>query len=53
MIPKSVRWRLPLSYAAIALLAALVLGGVLLAVLRNYYDQFEVDYLRRQVLAIG
>jgi signal transduction histidine kinase len=53
MIPRSVRWRLPLSYAAIALLAALVLGGVLLAVLRNYYDQFEVDYLRRQILAIG
>lgn len=53
MIPRSVRWRLPLSYAAIALLAALVLGGVLLAVLRNYYDQFEVDYLRRQLLAIG
>lgn len=53
MIPRSVRWRLPLSYAAIALLAALVLGGVLVAVLQDYYDQFEVDYLRRQVLAIG
>jgi two-component system sensor histidine kinase BaeS len=53
MIPRSVRWRLPLSYAAIALLAALVLGGVLLAVLQDYYDRFEVDYLRRQVLAIS
>jgi signal transduction histidine kinase len=53
MISRSVRWRLPLSYAAIALLAALVLGGVLVAVLQSYYDQFEVDYLRRQVLAIG
>lgn len=45
MIPKSIRRWLPLSYAAIALLAALVLGAVLLSVLRSYYSQRELDYL--------
>ncbi|MCP4544017.1 MAG: HAMP domain-containing histidine kinase [Chloroflexi bacterium] len=45
MIPQSIRWRLPLSYAAIALLTALSLGGVLLSVLCGYYVQLEVDYL--------
>ncbi|MSP11842.1 MAG: HAMP domain-containing histidine kinase [Chloroflexi bacterium] len=45
-MPQSIRWRLPLSYAAIALLAALALGAVLLFTLRNYYLQRELDYLR-------
>jgi signal transduction histidine kinase len=45
-IPKSIRWRLPLSYAAIALLAAVALGAVLLTVLRGYYAQREYDHLR-------
>src|SRR5512142_753886 len=45
MIPRSIRWRLTLSYAAIALLAALALGVVLLTTLRGYYQQREQDYL--------
>lgn len=45
MRPKSIRWRLTLSYAAIALLAASALGAVLLTTLRDYYQQRERDYL--------
>jgi signal transduction histidine kinase len=45
VIPRSIRRWLPLSYAAIALLAALALGAVLLIVLRSYYLQRELDYL--------
>jgi len=50
---RSIRWELPISYAAIALLAALALGGVLLLVLRGYYLQLERDYLRSSAQAIG
>ena len=42
---QSLRWRLPLSYALIALLAVVVLGVALLSSLRSYYDQLELDYL--------
>jgi signal transduction histidine kinase len=42
---RSIRWRLPLSYAAIALLATLALGVVLLTTLRSFYVQREIDYL--------
>lgn len=42
---KSIRWQLPLSYAAIALLAALALGVVLLTTLRSFYTRQELDYL--------
>jgi signal transduction histidine kinase len=41
----SIRWRLTLSYAAIACLAALASGAVLLGVLRGYYAGKERDYL--------
>ena len=41
----SIRWRLPSSYAVIALLAALALGSVMLLVLRSYYAQQEREYL--------
>ena len=41
----SIRWQLPLSYAGIALLAALALGVVLLSILRGYYAQRELQYL--------
>jgi signal transduction histidine kinase len=41
----SIRWRLPTSYAVIALLAALSLGSVMLLVLRNYYADQEREYL--------
>jgi signal transduction histidine kinase len=53
VIPQSIRWRLALSYAAIALLAALALGAVLLTILQSYYSQRELDYLRGNAKAIG
>lgn len=49
----SIRWRLPISYAAIALLAAVALGTVLLATLRGYYVQRERSYLTGNAEAIG
>src|SRR6266498_4701757 len=45
MMFKSIRSRLALSFAGIALVAALALGAVLLAILRNYYSNQEFDYL--------
>jgi signal transduction histidine kinase len=53
MLPKSIRWRLPLSYAGIALLAAVALGAVLLTTLRGYYAQREFEHLRNNGLAIS
>ncbi|HEX3049348.1 MAG TPA: HAMP domain-containing sensor histidine kinase [Aggregatilineaceae bacterium] len=50
---RSIRWQLPLSYAAIACLAAVALGIVLLTTLRNYYDQKEREYLARNAVAIS
>ncbi len=50
---RSIRWQLPLSYAAIALLAALALGAVLVSILLGYYAQRELDYLRGNAKAIG
>ena len=43
---KSIRSRLALSFAGIALVAALALGAVLLTILRDYYSNQELDYLR-------
>lgn len=42
---RSIRWQLPLSYAAISLLSTLALGLVLLLTLRDYYLQRELEYL--------
>lgn len=53
MLPTSIRWRLPLSYAAIALLTALALGLVLLTTLRSFYHRQELDYLTQNAQAIG
>jgi HAMP domain-containing protein len=53
MIPSSIRWRLPLSYAATALLAALLLGAILLLGLRGYYSRRESDYLRNNATAVA
>lgn len=47
MMLKSIRWRLPLSYAAIALLATLALGLIMLTSLRGYYASQEMTYLQR------
>jgi len=43
----SIRWQLSLSYAAIACLATLALGAVLLATLHGYYAGKERSYLTR------
>lgn len=43
---RSIRYQLPLSYAAIAFVAALVLGLVLLGILRRYYTDQERDFLQ-------
>ena len=50
---RSIRWRLPLTYAAIALIAALALGAVLLVTLRDYYAREETSYLLSNARAIG
>jgi signal transduction histidine kinase len=49
---KSMRVRLPLTYAAIALLTALALGGVLYFTLEGYYTQQERIYLTDRAAAI-
>ncbi|HSL28211.1 MAG TPA: HAMP domain-containing sensor histidine kinase [Anaerolineales bacterium] len=49
----SIRWRLTLSYALIALLAAFSLGLVLRSILRNYYDRQEARYLQTRAMEIG
>ena len=48
----SIRWRLPASYAVIALLAALSLGSMMLLVLRNYYADQEREYLHGNATAL-
>lgn len=51
--PRSIRRRLSLSYVAIALIAALALGGVLLTTLRDYYAQREMQYLNDNAQAVS
>jgi signal transduction histidine kinase len=53
MIPSSVRWRLPLSYAAVVLIAVVTLSGVLLALLGGYYSRQESAYLSSNASAMG
>jgi signal transduction histidine kinase len=50
---KSIRSRLALSFAAIALVAAVALGAVLLAILQSYYSNLELEYLRGNAQSIG
>jgi signal transduction histidine kinase len=50
---RSLRFRLPLSYAGIALIATLVLGAVLLTTLQRFYRQQELDYLTGNAYAIS
>jgi signal transduction histidine kinase len=52
-LPSSIRWRLPLSYAAIALLAVLSLGLVLVITLRVHYSQQELAYLNGNARGLG
>ncbi len=49
----SIRWRLPMTYAAIAFVAALSLGAVLLAVLNDYYVSQEQAYLRENAYTVS
>ncbi len=49
MIPRSLRWRLPLSYAAIALVTSLTLGAVLFMTLRAYYQRQEEVFLQSRL----
>jgi len=48
----SIRWRLPASYAVIALVAALSLGSMMLLVLRDYYADQEREYLFGNAMAL-
>jgi len=50
---KLIRWRLPLSYAAIALITALLLGLILLFVLQQHYRGQEIEYLKQNASGIG
>ncbi len=50
---KSIRSRLALSFAGIALVAALALGVVLLTILRDYYSNQEAKYLRGNAESVG
>lgn len=49
----SLRWRLPLTYAMIALLTAALLSGLLLTTLRGYYAEMEALYLRQNADTIS
>lgn len=53
MMFRSIRSRLALSFAGIALVAALALGAVLLAILHNYYLNQELNYLRGNAQSIS
>lgn len=53
MMFNSIRSRLALSFAAIALVAAVVLGAVLLVILQSYYSNQELDYMRGNAKFIG
>ena len=50
---RSIRSRLALSFAGIALVAAVVLGAVLLATLQRYYLNQEFAYLRGNARFVG
>ncbi len=53
MLFKSIRWRLSITYAAIALLVALSLGAVLIFTVRQYYLNRELSYLSQNATFIG
>ncbi len=52
MQQNSIRWRLPASYALVALLAAVSLGSIMLLVLSNYYAGQERDYLYSNAIGL-
>jgi len=50
---KSIRSRLSLSFAGIALIVALALGLILLAILQSYYSQLELTYLQQNAKVVS
>jgi len=50
---RSLRLKLALTYAGMALLTALILGGILLAVLGSYYSRAEQTYLRASAALVA
>jgi signal transduction histidine kinase len=50
---RSIRWRLPLSYAGIALLTVVALVGFLLVTLNAYYSRLEHTYLERSATVVA
>lgn len=50
---RSIRWELPLSYIAIALLAMAALAVVLLLILRSHYGRLELAYLEGNARAFS
>jgi signal transduction histidine kinase len=50
---KSIRSRLSLSFAGIALIVALALGLILLAILQRYYSNMELGYLHQNAKAVS
>lgn len=53
LYPYSIRARLPLSYAAIALVTAVAVGAVLLVTLRSYYAERELERMNHAGMSIG
>ena len=52
-MPNSIRWRLPVTYGAIAFLTIISLGGALLLMLSNYYSNQERRYLEQNAFAVS
>jgi signal transduction histidine kinase len=50
---RSITWRLPVSYAAVALLATVALGIVLITTVREFYAREELAYLMGNARAMG
>ncbi len=50
---ESIRWRLATSYGGIALLAALLLGMIMFAILTRFYAGLERDYLEQNARAVS
>ena len=51
--PRSIRWRLPLSYAGISILAAVLLGAVLMVTLAGYYRGQERGYVATNAASVA
>ena len=43
--PQNIRFQLPLTYAGIAALAAILIGAMMILIIGNYYHAMELEYL--------